>query len=255
MTTKMKDKDVLCKFQNTGYCKYQDKCKFKHVKEKCEGNCDRKVCQQRHPRPCKFSFKCKRQNSCEYEHHATSDETSLKAEIKRLTAIVQEVVEENKMLKEKMAHLELELTSNVDKIVKENHTLIRKALEENKTTKTKMVNLEKEFKSSPDKINKERDNLIEEVREEQKVIETKIINLEKDLKSKSEKAADEKNSTIEKVVQEYLNNTIKKKVVSMENSMKTAVEKIVKEIKDLKMENNKTAKEIKSMKEKAEQAK
>ena len=47
------------------------------------------------------------------------------------------------MLKEKMAHLELELTSNVDKIVKENHTLIRKALEENKTTKTKMVNLEK----------------------------------------------------------------------------------------------------------------
>ena len=36
----------------------------------------------------------------------------------------------------------------------------------------------------------------------------------------------------------------------MENSMKTAVEKIVKEIKDLKMENNKTAKEIKSMKEK-----
>ena len=49
------------------------------------------------------------------------------------------------MIKVKMAHLEKELTFNLEKKVKENYTSIRKVVEENKATKTKMANLEKEF--------------------------------------------------------------------------------------------------------------
>jgi len=109
MTSKMTGKDILCRFQNTGYCRYQDKCKFKHVTEKCEGKCNRKTCQKRHQRPCKFSVKCKRQKSCEYEHNNVSEDQSLKAEVKKLTATIKEVVEENKKMKAQVAHLEKEL--------------------------------------------------------------------------------------------------------------------------------------------------
>ena len=54
---------------------------------------------------------------------------------------------------------------------------------------------------------------------------------------------------------EFLKKTIKSKVVSLEEQMKMAVERIVNELKVLKVENNKNNKEIKSLKEKAEQNK
>ena len=72
--------------------------------------------------------------------------------------------------------------------------------------------------------------------------------MEKELKSNPEKTCDENNTSIEEVVLEYLHNTIKTKVVHLEDVMKTSVEIIVKEIKVLKIENNKSAKEIKSLK-------
>ena len=225
MTSKMADKEILCRFQNTGYCKYQDKCKFKHVSEKCGGKCNRKTCQKRHQRPCKFSLKCKRQKSCEYSHDSNevSEVEGLKAEVKKMTDIIKEVVEENKKMKAQVAHLEKELQKNLEEKVKENNSKMKELVEENKSMKTKMVSLQKEYKTSLEKIK-------EDV-EENKTMEAKVTD-----------------ASIEKVVMEFLNKTIKEKVVSMEENLKTAIERIGNQIKLMKEENIKRKKEIISLK-------
>ena len=59
-----------CRYNNKGYCRYQNECKFRHFEKVCEkflkdGKCDlEQNCQSRHPQTCKFwkgdSKGCKR---------------------------------------------------------------------------------------------------------------------------------------------------------------------------------------------------
>ena len=114
-----------------------------------------------------------------------------------------------------------------------------------------MANLEKDLVKKV----KEKDTAIKEVVEQNKAIKTTNLNFEKEMKTNPEKIFKENDSSIENVVVEFLNKTIKSKVVSLEEQMKMAVERIVNELKVLKVENNKNNKEIKSLKEKAEQNK
>ena len=111
-----------------------------------------------------------------------------------------------------------------------------------------MANLEKDL----EKKVKEKDTAIKKVVEQNKVIET---NFEKEIKTKPENIIQENHSSIENVVVEFLNKTIKLKVVSLEEQMKTAVERIVNELKALKVENNKRNKEIKALREEADKNK
>ena len=119
--------------------------------------------QKRHQKPYKFSLKCKRHNLCEYDHQSISRDTSLKAEIERLTASIKVVVEENKTIKAKMAHLKKEVKISLEKVAKEKDTAIKELVEENKTIKTEMANLENDFKTSLEKKVKEQDTSIKEV--------------------------------------------------------------------------------------------
>ena len=55
-----------------GFCKFSDKCRFRHVNVKCEvKNCSVYSCEKRHPRTCKH-FRdigyCKFTTYCRYEH-------------------------------------------------------------------------------------------------------------------------------------------------------------------------------------------
>ena len=64
-----------CKYFNSGYCKFKTDCKFLHPKEICTiylegGECDRKLCKNRHPKVCKWlqgKSGCQR-NDCDYLH-------------------------------------------------------------------------------------------------------------------------------------------------------------------------------------------
>jgi hypothetical protein len=64
-----------CKFFNSGYCKFKSDCKFSHPVEICKvylegGKCDYKLCNDRHPKVCKWlqgERGCKRID-CEYLH-------------------------------------------------------------------------------------------------------------------------------------------------------------------------------------------
>ena len=74
-----------CKFYNTGFCKYSDACRFRHAKENCSGKCDKRICEKRHPKPCKFGKGCKRGQTCCYNHLKSAKidtkQDDLKAEI------------------------------------------------------------------------------------------------------------------------------------------------------------------------------
>ena len=61
--------DIICKYHNTGFCKYEGRCTYFHVQSVCDQmHCKGKTCTSRHPKACKYKNKCKRKISCMYEH-------------------------------------------------------------------------------------------------------------------------------------------------------------------------------------------
>ena len=57
---KFRIKSEKCQYHDSGYCKFGDKCNKKHAEEVCnDKNCAERNCDNRHPNPCKFGFRCK----------------------------------------------------------------------------------------------------------------------------------------------------------------------------------------------------
>ena len=126
--TKMTSK--TCKFYNTGFCKYSDACRFRHAKENCLGECDKRICEKRHPKPCKFGNGCKRGQTCCYNHlkspkidakqedmkaeicglkKTLSGLLDAKAEVEALKKIVETLQKDNERHQLKIQNIELEL--------------------------------------------------------------------------------------------------------------------------------------------------
>ena len=63
---------VICKFNQYGYCRYKEMCRKQHINEKCENSsCERKACSLRHPKLCKFFREngfCKFGEWCKFIH-------------------------------------------------------------------------------------------------------------------------------------------------------------------------------------------
>ena len=65
---------LICKYNQTGFCKYREGCKNKHVNDKCEkSKCDEEDCEKRHPKECKkySNNKCRFNKECGYRHCKT----------------------------------------------------------------------------------------------------------------------------------------------------------------------------------------
>ena len=75
-------KPKKCRYFDRGYCKYKTKCRFTHMLGLCSqylqiGKCERKECDQRHPKSCKWdkgNSACKRGIDCMYLHGNTAGE-------------------------------------------------------------------------------------------------------------------------------------------------------------------------------------
>ena len=92
------DPTLVCKFNRTGFCKFQENCRNLHINEICvENECNLKSCSKRHPRKCKyFSIfgQCKFGSRCAYLHIQSSSCLELKAlkeEIEKQKAKVREL--------------------------------------------------------------------------------------------------------------------------------------------------------------------
>ena len=101
----MKDQTILCK-HNSGFCKYRDKCHFRHVQNVCQSEtCCREECSARHPNKCKYFARkrCKFGNRCQFSHDTIGKEEErhkvVHEEIESLKKQVEELKEENIELK------------------------------------------------------------------------------------------------------------------------------------------------------------
>merc|ERR1712079_592311 len=83
---------AICKFFQSGYCKFKLTCKKKHVTTVCDDKmCNQKGCEKRHPRKCKYVVKygnCKLGPICAYSH----DDLNRKIENERLEKKIDELI-------------------------------------------------------------------------------------------------------------------------------------------------------------------
>ena len=84
---------IRCRYFNTGFCKFEGKCRFFHAKAVCPQKvCKELKCQDRHPKLCRYKERCKRKSSCLYRHLIG------KAENEQINVEYEKVLEENKNL-------------------------------------------------------------------------------------------------------------------------------------------------------------
>ena len=209
-----------CSFFDTGYCKYGEKCKFKHFLIKCEiSECENVNCSFRHPKPCKHRKKCKyfSKGICSYEHDtlAHDDAQELKA---------------HKSFEEKIKQLEIKAIKN-----ESDHQNQIKAfwveLKEQKKIIAEVIackNMsEKKMQDNENKLGKMKNGHQEEI----KILHIKIKDQEKTIEEKTSNA-EKKSKAIEKKVEEL---NVKLEIV------KTSYD-------NLKKENNKNKSEIEVLK-------
>ena len=62
----------VCKYNQTGFCKFREQCKKPHVNQVCENaDCRKENCTRRHPKVCKHfntKGKCRYKEECAYQH-------------------------------------------------------------------------------------------------------------------------------------------------------------------------------------------
>ena len=111
--------DFICNFNKYGYCKFSDKCRYRHVNEFCiDIDCIASTCWQRHPRSCDYFRKynyCKFGQFCAYSHESNNDEcdvrhdlTEMKVELEAFSIEMKEKSEEVMKLKTRILELEVE---------------------------------------------------------------------------------------------------------------------------------------------------
>ena len=115
---------IICKFNQTGFCKYRDKCRHKHNDKACENKttCNKENCKLRHPKLCRTfrsTGKCRHNENCAYSHAeielsgkekeidqivAKHDEeiAMINAELEKMKLIIFNMGEETKHLKDEL---------------------------------------------------------------------------------------------------------------------------------------------------------
>ena len=139
--------EKLCKFQNSGFCKFDTTCNFKHVFDICTTeNCDKSGCYKRHPRRCRYYFlrrRCKFRENCKYSHgedHEQKEVSVIREEIERIKKENQALENEMKIILS--ANTNLEECFNSQKVQLEQINREKDALEvENRELKEVNDNL------------------------------------------------------------------------------------------------------------------
>ena len=121
--------ETICKFNQSGFCKFLSHCRKQHVMDICPTNqCNIKTCLLRHPKLCKYFFnsgRCKFEDQCAYLHHQTK--STVEHEISELESKLEEMktkIKDIENLQIRLDQHETELKTFVDEkvehILKEN---------------------------------------------------------------------------------------------------------------------------------------
>ena len=103
----------ICKFNQFGFCKFQEKCKRNHNNFICENNkCSILECEMRHPKPCRFFHiykRCEFGTYCRHSHIEEEKDKCIKtltSEIETLEKDIKRQSDEIDLMKEKIYSLE-----------------------------------------------------------------------------------------------------------------------------------------------------
>ena len=109
MAQNIAEESPVCKFNQTGYCRYKEACPKTHNNNLCsEKVCRRIDCRERHPKTCRYFSQnkvCRLKDQCAYAHHISKEETNL-AHIEREVKLLQE---EKEKLSEYRAAINIKL--------------------------------------------------------------------------------------------------------------------------------------------------
>ena len=144
--TKMGQENV-CQHFKVGYCKYETKCRHKHIDKECQTKSCNKRCQNRHIKICRYGKSCKRINVCQFKHN-------LKEKYAEEDKIKKIILEE----KEKVKSLQTEILCLKIKIEEQMKSLNNVTIDKERVTSENI------------KLTEERDLLKVKIKEQQEEI-------------------------------------------------------------------------------------
>ena len=116
----------LCKHNQTGFCKFRNKCQKRHENTVCENteNCSEERCTKRHPKVCRDfnnNKNCRHKDKCAYKHIQHEKQTELNELIKqgllKHENDIKLLTEEVNKLRNLVQYMALELSKNAQKEV------------------------------------------------------------------------------------------------------------------------------------------
>ena len=98
-----------CYYNNVGFCKFGNECRFQHFLQKCPKKICREIsCRNRHPKTCKHGENCRffKRNCCAYNHENDTNDNKIKRYEEEIVKLKIEVEKLKALLKTKEADLE-----------------------------------------------------------------------------------------------------------------------------------------------------
>ena len=160
-------RNLQCKFNNTGYCKFGEKCRRRHFTRICqEFNCNQD-CQGRHPRLCRMEESCRffKNGNCAYKHVSPTNDNDIIKDVENLKS---EIVELKKVLEQKQ--------KQINKIASEKKELLGQLDNEKCNIKKLIEDLKQSNSSALDAKDSEIVILKEQIRCQQQEINKLKIN-------------------------------------------------------------------------------
>ena len=98
-----------CKFFDKGFCKLSERgCQFYHPKETCQDWCEKSGCPKRHPKTCRYGYRCKfdRENKlCEgNENNIDNKNECLIEQLKNSVKLLELEIDGSKVTANKLKH-------------------------------------------------------------------------------------------------------------------------------------------------------
>ena len=149
----IKSVTTQCPHNNTGYCKFNDHCKYQHYNTICEKRICRDIqCRKRHPRTCRYGENCKFNihSACAYMHNIHN---KFNEETKKLTEKIETIEEQVKSLNAEIFQLK-DTVKMKDSKLKENSIELSKIKKRMKLLECTNENIKQQIQEGKTENNK-----------------------------------------------------------------------------------------------------
>ena len=153
---------VVCRFHQFGYCRFQERCRRKHINETCENeNCSSRECPKRHPRICKYfrEFnRCKFGDFCNYRHkyfisNSNNNDDTIRELNEKICTHGDRMVDlekDNDVLRNRVSQLEKELSNLREQLI--NHVENSVQIQVEEAVSERMKHVESNFEILEERI-------------------------------------------------------------------------------------------------------